>query len=406
VSTAARQVSLGDVAWFIRGVTFKPEDVVDLGTADTIACFRTKNVQEEIDLSDVWAIPGSFVKRRDKLVEQGDLLVSTANSWNLVGKCSWVPTLPWPATLGGFISALRCNREQVNPRYLYWWFASPQTQAAVRNCARQTTNIANLSLERCEALTLPLPPLPEQRRIAAILDQADALRRLRRQSLSRLSELGQAVFFDMFVNGLRGSASTVTVEELVDPAKGGIRTGPFGSQLLHSEFVDEGIAVLGIDNAVANEFRLGRPRHITSQKYSALKRYKVHPGDVLITIMGTCGRCAIVPDDVGEAINTKHLCCISLDQDRCIPAFLHAYFLHHPSARHYLSLRSKGAIMDGLNMGIIKELPIQLPSIHLQHEFNRRLAKLQQPLQASAGALAQVDKLFASLQHRAFRGEL
>ncbi|MES3043997.1 restriction endonuclease subunit S [Sphingomonas faeni] len=398
-------VKLGDVASFVRGITFKPDDVIPVHSAGAVACMRTKNVQEQIDLSDVWGIPRSFVKRPDQFVREGDLLVSTANSWNLVGKCSWVPALPWPTTVGGFIAALR-GGDRIDPRYLYHWFASSGVQVRVRNCARQTTNIANLSFDRCLDLTLPLPPLPEQKRIAAILDQTDDVRRKTSQADNRFSDLGSALFWDAFVSNGSKEWPTVRVDTLVNRSRGGMRTGPFGSQLLHAEFVDAGISVLGIDNAVSNEFRWAGRRFITPEKYSGLKRYKVYPGDVLITIMGTCGRCAIVPSDIGEAINTKHLCCITLDGEKCIPEYLYYYFLHHPEATKHLARQSKGAIMQGLNMGIIKDLPVVLPPISVQAEFARRIQGMSAEKGKIDAAKSAAEALFTSLQHRAFRGEL
>src|SRR5438552_8818491 len=106
-------VALGDVAEFVRGINFKPDDVVPTGTPGSVACLRTKNVQAELDLSDVWSVGEQFVRREDQFLQAGDVLVSSANSWNLVGKCSWIPELPGRASFGGFVSVLRPHRAKV-----------------------------------------------------------------------------------------------------------------------------------------------------------------------------------------------------------------------------------------------------------------------------------------------------
>ena len=193
------QAKLGDVAAFIRGITFKPDDIVSAGSKDSVVCMRTKNVQAILDEVDILTIPESFVRRKEQFLKTGDLLMSTANSWNLVGKVCWVPELKYPATAGGFISILRAQKNKVDPRYLYYWTNSTETQAKLRNCGRQTTNISNLDFRRAEALEIPLPPsLTEQKRLAAILDQADAIRRKRQQALRLTDDFLRSVFLDFF----------------------------------------------------------------------------------------------------------------------------------------------------------------------------------------------------------------
>ena len=251
-------------------------------------------------------------------------------------------------------------------------------------------------------IKIPLPPLTEQKRIAQILDKADELRQKRQQSIDKLDELLQACFLKIFENE---KCSMSQIKDLLENGKS-IRTGPFGSQLLHSEFVDEGIAVLGIDNAVKNTFKWAKPRFITPEKYEQLKRYTVKPKDVIITIMGTCGKCAVVPDKIPLSINTKHLCCITLDFDKCNPEFLHSYFLLHPTSINFLKSRAKGAIMAGLNMSIIKDLPVELPSIEIQNEFAELKTKIGLQKSKLINQLQEQDNLFQSLQQRAFNGEL
>ena len=251
-----------------------------------------------------------------------------------------------------------------------------------------------------ESLQIPLPSLPEQRRIAAMLEQADQLRRTRRYALELSDSFLPATFLKMF--GDEGTFGLSRVEEILAQKSSSIRTGPFGSQLLHSEFTDSGIAVLGIDNAVNNRFEWSERRFITPQKYRELIRYTVFPGDVIITIMGTCGRCAIVPDDIPTAINTKHLCCITLDHKRCLPVYLQGAFLYHPNVRHQIRLANKGAIMDGLNMEIIKNLCIPVPPLTLQQRF-ADLVRGHECLRATQReSLRQAEHLFQTLLHRTF----
>lgn len=288
----------------------------------------------------------------------------------------------------------------LDTRYLYHFLQQFDLYPLANSTAVPSIRKSTLTQVR-----IPVPPLTEQRRLSDLLDRGDALTAARRTGISLLGSLARSIFFNMFDDSA-GRWPEVTVKDIAAPERGSMRTGPFGSQLLHSEFVDSGIAVLGIDNAVADEFRWAQRRYITEEKYQKLKRYTVQPGDVIITIMGTCGRCAVVPDDIPTAINTKHLCCITLDRDKCLPEYLHSYFLWHPAARSYLHRTAKGAIMSGLNMSIIAALPVTVPPVELQRKYVEQAAAIAKLKDRQVAHLSELGTLFASLQHQAFTGNL
>lgn len=236
-----------------------------------------------------------------------------------------------------------------------------------------------------------------------ILDKADLVQKKRQQAIENFNELLCSIFEDMFNQDKMLNYEVSSIEKMLKNEKNSIRTGPFGSQLLHSEFVEDGVRVLGIDNAVKNKFSWGQPRFITEEKYSQLKRYTVKSGDVIITIMGTCGRCAVVPNDIPKAINTKHLCCITLDQNKCLPEFLHSYFLMHPISLDYLAAKSKGAIMDGLNMGLIKSMPIPKIPVSYQRDYVAKKIKIMNDIENHELALQQSKELYDALVQNVFK---
>lgn len=343
-------------------------------------------------------VPGCEIRLEEEggnRLAVGDIVVARTGA--TTGKSFLIKHTP-RAVFASYLIRLRPSRE-VLPEYLFEFLQSKiywaQIGRSVRGAAQGGVNATVLG-----GLRLSLPGLSEQQRIAQQLEKANRLCRMRRCALELSDNLTAATFLQLF--GAGTSFSPLSVEDLLADKPNAIRTGPFGSQLLHSEFTDIGIAVLGIDNAVKNQFEWAERRFITPQKYQQLKRYTVFPGDVIITLMGTCGRCAIVPDDIPTAINTKHLCCITLDQKRCLPVYLQCAFLYHPSVRSQLRVATKGSIMEGLNMGIIRGLRIPVPPLPMQHTFAKLVARHQRLRAGHRESLRQAEHLFQTLLDRAF----
>lgn len=299
---------------------------------------------------------------------------------------------------------LRPKEDIVDPTYLQYWLRSDEFQQAKNRACTGAVQPA-ITNRGVGTLEIPLPPIGEQRRTAAVLQAADAIRGKRRDAVSALEALTEAIFIDRFITAESAEWDLVRIESIAARRKGSIRTGPFGSDLLHDEFVEEGVAVLGIDNAVQNRFVWDERRFITQEKFLQLERFQVFPGDVLVTIMATCGRVALVPDDIPLAINTKHLCCITTDKQRCLPEFLWACLRFHPRVLHQLGA-THGAVMPGLNMGRIKETEIPLPPLTEQQLFTDQLHATEHILASAEASLHSLDDLFSSLQLQAFRGGL
>lgn len=280
------------------------------------------------------------------------------------------------------------------------------------NYLRQTATgatIPHINRNALESIPLPAIEFENQIRIAHLLGKVEGLITKRKQHLLQLDELLKSVFLQMFGPSSKNYDTwpLVEIRDLAAKHKGAMRTGPFGSNLLHSEFTAEGdVAVLGIDNAVQNRFEWGGRRFISNEKYRELESYRIYPDDVIITIMGTIGRSAVVPIDIPLAINTKHLAAITLNKEIANPLFL-SYSIHSsPFILSQFKSKNRGAIMSGLNLGLIKETKLKRPPIELQNKFAEThtcVDKLKAMYQRS---LNELSTLYAALSQQAFKGEL
>ena len=261
------------------------------------------------------------------------------------------------------IAGLKINDDSVSLDYLYYYLLSKKEY--VNEIGRGVAQ-NNINMKILREMEILIPSMDEQKRVTETLNKVYSLISLRKEQLAKLDQLVKARFVELFV--ATDAASDWPYCTIADVSND-MRTGPFGSALHHDEFVDSGVFVLGIDNAVENKFSYNRMRYITAEKYRELKRYTVYPGDVIITIMGTVGRSAVIPADMPKAINTKHLACITPNAKMVNAQFLSCAFQVHPDIRAQLQKQCKGAIMDGLNLTIIKGLSFHIPPINLQDRF-------------------------------------
>ena len=254
---------------------------------------------------------------------------------------------------------------------------------------------------------IPVPSLPEQKRIVATLGAAEELRCLREQADKRTMDLIPALFYEMFgdpaVNDHK--FNVVTVGSLFSKIRPGTRCGPFGSALKKREYVADGIPVWGIDNVKPNEFTETGSLFITEEKYAGLKNYIVEPGDILISRAGTVGRMCVARPTKHPSIIGTNLIRLSLDETKVIPEYVSSLFTYFGERMGKLRAASDEDAYSFVQTGTLKSLVIPLPPILLQREFSVQIMKVRGMKACQDESRRRLDNLFQSLLDRAFRGE-
>lgn len=201
-----------------------------------------------------------------------------------------------------------------------------------------------------------------------------------------------------------------TVEQLAASEERSIQSGPFGSNLLHSEFQDTGILAIGIDNVLEGKFSIGKQHRISPEKYEQLSKYKARPLDVLITVMATVGRCCVVPPHIETAIITKHVYRITGNRQIINPYYLMYCLWGGVQVRSQIFGNVRGQTRPGINGKILKRIGIPVSSIMEQEkiieEIENKLSigdKMQKVVEKN---LMRAERLRQSILKRAFEGKL
>jgi type I restriction enzyme, S subunit len=262
--------------------------------------------------------------------------------------------------------------------------------------------VKHLSTKDLLGIEIPLPPIEEQRRIAAILDKADEIRTKRRAALAQLDTLTQAIFLDLF-GDLRHASAKFDVEPL-----GKHVTVRGGFAFKSEDFASEGLAVVRISNLDGQAMQLGAAARIPESKLGRGRDFEIIANDILIAMSGaTTGKLAVVPPVLSERIfQNQRVGLYRIPKDGTLKSEFVRAFLDSEYHRSFVWQSAAGAAQPNISGTQLESVLIPLPSLQLQERFESMIHKVRSTRQCLHAGLANTEQLFASLQGRAFQGEL
>lgn len=317
------------------------------------------------------------------------------------------------AVVSNDFPAFDVDGSRMLPEYLGWLSRTATFVEACKAASEGTTNRVRLKESRFLRMPLPLPPLPEQRRIVAkvehmagLVEEAKGLRRSAQEEQAALA----AHRASQVVDSLPDVAWT-PIGELGCGGSNPVQTGPFGAQLHGSDFVDAGVPVLNVGNVWPEGLRLASIDHVLPEKARQLVRYALKPEDLLFARTGaTLGKVCLVPKGCDGWLMTGHLFRVRLDARRCLPAFAFAALRYAQSVRTQVFGGVRGATRPGFNTGLLSRVRLPLVPVEKQASAVECLGGLQRTscdLKALQERTAtELDAMIPAILDRAFRGEL
>ena len=290
--------------------------------------------------------------------------------------------------------------ERIWPKYLRWQLVGDVFHSAfMRTVSGVGGSLLRARPAEVFKIQIPLPPLDQQKRIARILDAADALRAKRREALAQLDTLTQSIFLDMFGDPATNPKGwpTSTLEELFEIARGG-SPRPIDDYITESP---DGVNWIMIGDAPEGA------KYITATKKKirpeGVKRSRsVRPGDFLLTNSMSFGRPYIM-----RTSGCIHDGWLVLSPRKGNPVLGYFYSLLGSRALYTeFSRRAPGATVKNLNIGLVRSVLVPVPPEEKQREYAVHVSAIEAAVVPFERSLERFESLFASLQQRAFRGEL
>ena len=394
------KVRLGDIA-----------TVVTKGTTPTTMGFQFEDNGINFVKIESISEDGSFLKekfshisdecnvqmRRSQL-QENDILFSIAGA---IGRSAIVTKEILPANTNQALAIIRVPEGKIDYNYLLYALSSSAiNQQATQH--QQGVAQLNISLKNVSDFLLPIYTEAMQKRIVHNLKKIDKLIFLRKQQIAKLDELVKSQFTEMFGDPINNPMKWIVskIEDIAAQEKNALKAGPFGSALKKEFYVKSGYKIYGQEQVICGDASFG-DYYIDEEKYKELKNCAVQAGDILISLVGTYGKTLIMPDNYEAGIINPRLMKITLNKNKVTPIYFKYYFESN-ALKASMDANTHGGTMGILNLGIIRQMKIQVPPLSLQNQFAAFVERVDQQKQTVQQSLEKLELMKKALMQEYF----
>lgn len=338
-------------------------------------------------------IRGKSTTEPTRMCRSGDLLLcvrgSTTGRTNIAG---------FDACIGRGVASIRAKEDQ---RFLNHFI---RTQRQRLFDIGNGSTFPSITQEQLVSVQVPLPPLPEQRRIAVILDKADAIRRKREEGIRLTVELLRSAFLEMFGDPVKNPKGWIvkTLGELAE-VQGGLQLFPTRRECPIK------VPYLRVANVYRDRLLLDEVKKIDCTA-AELERVRLRLGDILL-VEGhgnreEIGRSAVWNGSIDPCVHQNHLIRVRSLPALADPTYLSAFLNSAGGRRQLVGFGKTTSGLNTISVSNVRGVEVLTPPIAMQREYASQVCKIKDVVHRRGQACIETTDLFASLVQRAFRGEL
>ena len=379
------------------GTQLHADEYVDSG----IPLIRVKNIGWGPFLADdlKFITEEKAIEIKRSTVFPGDIVLAKTGA--TIGKTCIFPEKFEKAIIASSCAKISLDPEKAISGYVYRYLLSPDGYAQIIGQSAGSTR-TTIGLTGINNLEIPLPPLDQQKKIAAILDTADAYRQKTKALIEKYDELTQSLFLDMFGDPVTNPKGweIKSFEEMVSddcPLTYGI--------VQPGDEVSDGVPCVRPVDLTQQYVSVDNLKRIDLSISQKFKRTLLKGGEILLSVRGSVGVISIADSSLANSNVTRGIVPIWFDKNVSSKLFFYYLYKSLPIQRK-LSELAKGATLIQLNLKDLRELNLVKPPLDLQNQFAERVQAIEAQKAQAQASLAQAEDLFNSLLQKAFKGEL